>query len=73
MKALKIFVAAMAATLPTAAISQSYDPIWIIESYYGEVAVYGAEVGRKIFYCDGRIEVEGQVTDNAYLEYVNEC
>jgi hypothetical protein len=73
MKRLMIFVAAMAVTLPSAAISQSYSGVWIIENYYGSVAVAGAEVGRKIFYCDGRIEVEGQVTENAYLEYIGNC
>ncbi len=73
MKTLKILIAAMAAMIPSAAISQSESGIWIIENYYGSVAVYGAEVGRKIFYCDGTIVVEGQVTENAYLEYVGNC
>lgn len=73
MKTLKILVAALAATLPSAAISQNESGIWIIENYYGSVVVYGAEVGRKIFYCDGSIVVEGQVTEKAYLEYVNQC
>jgi hypothetical protein len=73
MKALKILVAALVITVPSAAISQNESGIWIIENYYGSVASSGLEVGRKIFYCDGTIVVEGQVTENAYLEYRNEC
>lgn len=73
MKTLTIVIAALAATLSSTANSQQYSGIWIIENYYGSVAVAGAEVGRKVFYCDGRVEVEGQITDNAYLEYVNGC
>jgi hypothetical protein len=73
MKTLKILVAALVMTLPSAAASQNESGIWIIENYYGSVVYPGHEVGRKIFYCDGTIIVEGQVTENAYLEYYNQC
>jgi len=64
-----ILAAVAAAVLPSAAISQSYSEIWVIEYYYAEDVTPLSQVGQKIFYCDGRIEVEGQVTDNTRLEY----